>query len=227
MRVYGWGVIIVALAVVAACKKEQVEVTSRGGDTGSASPATGPAELPDTSRLPPGMHLDKVELRDGEGVEVFAYKPSGPDSVKFYDRNGKELCKLTFVEGKLKAKSPDDQPLFELKKKDDKVMIKDASGEEELFKFKLKGEDLDFYAPGDLRLYRIRKKDYGYALEDNQDRTLFRARIKDGKMVLRNPDDVTVLACKDIMAPLGLVFFRMKELTPQQQAACFLFFLPR
>jgi len=44
-------------------------------------------------------------------------------------------------------------------------------------------------------------------------------------MVLRDLDDVSVLACKDITEPLGLVFFRVKELSLQQQAACFLFFL--
>ncbi|MFK7820723.1 MAG: hypothetical protein AB8G99_18540, partial [Planctomycetaceae bacterium] len=87
--------------------------------------------------------------------------------------------------------------------------------------------NLDFYAPGDKRIYRLKEKDYGYALEDNNDNTLFRAKSKDGKIVLRDPSDKTVLYSKDLKQPLALVFFYMKELTPQQQAACSLYFLAR
>ena len=62
-------------------------------------------------------------------------------------------------------------------------------------------------------------------MENAKDETLFRAKAKEGKMVLRNPQDETILSCKDIDAPLGLLFFGITELTPEQQAACFLFFL--
>ena len=103
-------------------------------------------------------------------------------------------------------------------------MLKDADGEKELFKFKLKARDIDVYGPGDRLLYRLRHKDYGYAVEDAAGQTLFRAKLKDEKRVLRDPQDKTVLYSKDLPQPLGLVFFRMPQLDPLQQAACCVFF---
>lgn len=209
-----------------------------GGGTAVADPPSAPrsssggssvggTQAERESPLPSVIASGKVEFRVGEGVEVSSFKPSGSDAAKFYDQDHNELCKLTFSANKLKAKSADDKPLFELKSKDSKVMLKDASGENELFKFKIKGRNIDFYAPGDKRVYRLRAKDYGYALEDNSDNTLFRAKVKDGKIVLRDPADKTVLYSKDLKRPLSLVFFRMQELTPEQQAACSLYFLAR
>lgn len=127
-------------------------------------------------------------------------------------------------DGRLKASGPDGKARFELKRKDDKVMLKDASGEKELFKFKLKARDIDVYAPNDRLLYRLRHKDYGYAVEDATGQTLFRAKFKDEKRVLRDPQDKTILYSKDLPQPLGLAFFRMPQLDPLQQAACCVFF---
>ncbi len=217
---------VLAAVVCVGCQKETA--TSRPSTRVKEPPDhTVLAEAPYESSLPAAVHAGKVELRDGDGQELFSFKPQDGNGTQFCDREGVALCTLAYADGILKVKRADDQPLCELKKKGDKVMVKDATGENELFKFKLKGEDIDAYAPGDRRLYRIRKKDYGYALEDNQDQTLFRAKAKDGKTVLRDPHDVTVLSCADVSTPLGLVFFRMKELSPQQQAACFVFFLER
>ena len=131
--------------------------------------------------MPQAIQNGKLEFRVGEGQEVFSFKPKGASACKFYGTGGKELCKLAYSGDKLKVKSADDQPLFELKPKQDKVMIKDATGEKELFKFKLKGDRIDFYLPGDKRTYRLKKRDYGWRLDDNHDNTLFRAKRNDQK----------------------------------------------
>ena len=178
--------------------------------------------------LPEVIQAGKVEFRVGEGDEVFSFKPKDDGAAcKFYNASDEEICKLTFTAGKLTAKTPDDVPLFELKPKGDKLMIKDATGENELFKLKFKGDTIDFNQPNDVRVYRIKKQDYGWRLEDNHDQTLFRAKSHDGKMVLRDLDDKTVLYSNDISSPLGLVFFRIEELSLEQQAACCVMFLDR
>jgi len=200
----------------------QVAERKSAAEPGQVTTAEVPAEV---NRVPAVIASGKVEFRIGEGIEVGSFKARGADAVKFYDKDGVELCKLTFSDSKIKAKSPDDQPLFELKHKDLKVMLKDASGENELFKFKIKGQNLDFYTPGDRRLYRIRHKDYGYALEDNNDNTLYRAKRKDDRIVLRDLNDETQLYSNDLQEPLALVFFFMNELNHEQQAACSLYFL--
>lgn len=182
---------------------------------------------PTRTALPQVVLAGKVELRRGEGEEVGSFKPKGTDACKFYDASGRELCKLTLSPGHLKVKSADDVALFELKAKDDKLMIKDASGERELFKIKFKGDTLDFYLPQDVRAYRIKRQDYGWRLEDNGDKTLFRAKKTDDRVVLRDSSDQTVLYSHDFTSPLGLVFFKIDALSIEQQAALCLYFLDK
>ncbi|MFO0915666.1 MAG: hypothetical protein U0795_22065 [Pirellulales bacterium] len=182
---------------------------------------------PTRTALPQVVLAGKVELRRGEGEEVGSFKPKGTDACKFYDASGRELCKLTLSPGHLKVKSADDVPLFELKAKDDKLMLKDASGERELFKIKFKGDTLDFYLPHDVRTYRIKRQDYGWRLEDNGDKTLFRAKKTDDRVVLRDSSDQTVLYSHDFTSPLGLVFFKIDALSIEQQAALCLYFLDK
>lgn len=188
----------------------------------TTAPATASVKLP--AGYPPNLAAGKMELRDPDGTEILSFKPRPPASLTVRNGQNQEIGRFTLSEGRLKAAGPDGAARFELKRKDDKVMLKDASGEQELFKFKLKGQDVDFYAPGDKLLYRLRHKDYGYALEDAHDKTLFRAKTKDDKRVLRDLSDKTVLYSKDLQQPLGLIFFRIPQLDPLQQAACCVFF---
>jgi hypothetical protein len=181
-----------------------------------------PVKLP--SAYPAEFTAGKVELREPDGKEILSFKPRPPASLTVRDAQNVEVGRFALSDGRLKATGADGKPRFELKRKDDKVMLKDADGEKELFKFKLKGQDIDFYGPNDKLLYRLRHKDYGFALEDASDRTLFRAKVKDDKRVLRDPADKTVLYSKDLSQPLGLVFFRIPQLDSLQQAACCVFF---
>jgi hypothetical protein len=232
---------LLVLVLVLACSGCERKAAPFAEDPSTTSGVT--AEQPSTSGkpgngngitsavrngLPKVIQAGKVEFRQGEGEELFSFRPKDDGAAcKLYDSEDNELCKLTFTGSSLKAKTADDKPLFELKPKDDKLMIKDATGENELFKFKLKGDTIDFYLPGDQRVYRIKRQDYGWRLEDNSNQTLFRAKSKDGKMVLRDAEDKTVLYSNDIPSPLGLVFFQIKELNFEQQAACCVFFIDR
>ncbi len=209
---------------------EKPKANSEGGSSQAATQQRSGGGITSGKRtsLPDVVKAGKVEFRVGEGDEVFSFRPKDQGTAcKLYNSSDKELCKLSFADGKLKVKTEDDKPLFELKAKDDKMMLKDATGEVELFKLKFKGDTIDFYRPNDQRIYRIKKQDYGWRLEDNSNTTLFRAKDKGTKKVLRNLEDKTVLYSNDIPGTLGLVFFRMEELTFEQQAACCLLFLDK
>ncbi len=215
------------LLVWSAMSCERGRVGSEDGESSQAVTVRSGSQS-DRGGVPVALRKGKVEFRNANGFEQFYYKPKERDSVKFYDHSGKELCKLTFGKDRLKAKDASDRALFELKAKGEKVMLKDAGGESELFKFKLKGDVMDFYVSGsDAKKYRIKKKEYGYALENADGETLFRAKKKEGKIVLRNIQDQTVLSTKDVADPLCLVFFRLEPLSLEQQAACAAFFLER
>ena len=113
--------------------------------------AAPPAEAPITEapgaggKLPGSLAKGKIVIRDAAGNELYSLKPKGEDAAKLFDAKGIELGKLTLSADKIKVKSADDKPLFELKRKDDKVMIKEAGNKDagnkdadgkELFKIK-------------------------------------------------------------------------------------------
>ena len=182
---------------------------------------------PKDQLMPAEIRRGKTRLRVGEGENLFWFKKEAESSCKLYGSDEKEVAAFSFKGKTLKAKSPSGEDLFEVKPKDQKVMILDAKTGKELFKLKLKLADgkIDFYLPNDKRAYRIKKKDYGWRLEDNSGNTLFRAKSKPGKIVLRDPQDKTVLYSKEIKQPLPLVFYKMKELSKAQKAACAIFFM--
>ncbi len=231
---YFWllGMLVCICVFSLGCDKPSTQVGSSSGSNTAANSAqqksSGAITSGKRTSLPDVIKAGKVEFRVGEGDEVFSFRPKDEGTAcKLYNSSDEELCKLSFSDGKLKVKTKDDKPLFELKPKDSKMMLKDATGEIELFKLKFKGDTIDFYKPNDERIYRIKKQDYGWRLEDNNDKTLFRAKDTGTKKVLRSLDDKTVLYSNDIPGTLGLVFFRIDELTLEQQAACCLMFLDK
>ena len=187
---------------------------------------TEPTKLKD-QRMPAEILKGKVKLRVGEGENLFWFKKQTESSCKLYGADEKEVAELSYKGKTLKVKSPSGEELFEVKPKDEKVMILDAKTGKELFKMKLKLKDnkIDFYLPNEKRVYRIKKKDYGWRLEDNANNTLFRVKNKSGKIVLRDTSDKTVLYSKEVKLTLPLVFFKIKELSKEQKAACALFFM--
>ena len=177
--------------------------------------------------LPAEIRAGKVKLRVGEGKNLFWFKKQSDTSCKIYGSDEKVVAEFAYKGKTLKVKSPTGEDLFEVKPKDEKVMILDAKTGKELFKLKLKLADgkIDFYLPNEKRVYRIKKKEYGWRLEDNAEKTLFRVKNKSGKIVLRDTNDKTVLYSKEIKQTLPLVFFKIKELSTEQKAACALFFM--
>jgi len=128
--------------------------------------------------MPAEIRRGKTRLRVGEGENLFWFKKQTESSCKLYGSDEKEVAAFSFKGKTLKAKSSSGEDLFEVKPKDQKVMILDAKTGKELFKLKLKLADgkIDFYLPNNKRVYRIKKKDYGWRLEDKSGNTLFRAK---------------------------------------------------
>ena len=181
--------------------------------------AEAPAAMTRTA-LPAEIIAAKVKIRNADGSQKFGFKPKGAD-CKFYDAAGKELCKISLKEGRLKVKRGETR-LFEAKPKEAKLMLLDTKGKE-LFRFRVKDSKIDFYS-GEDRLKRIVLKEGKWYLEDNADNRLFYCKDDNGKMEVHNPAGETVLYSKELKRPLGLVFFMIDELTPEQQAASAVFF---
>lgn len=175
--------------------------------------------------LPAALLADKLELRDGSGAKVYSFKNKGADAVKFYDAAGQELCKLTVSTDKLKAKTPDDKPLFELKHKDDKTSLRLPPDEQEVWKLKPRGDRLEIHSHDDRLTYVVRREGAAMVLERQSGELVCRAERKGGSTTVTNAAGKSVISSAAIDDPLALIFFGWTELDPSQQAACLVFYL--
>ena len=66
---------------------------------------------------------------------------------------------------------------------------------------------------GDDRLLAvIKKRDYGFEIEDASDKSLFKSKLKDGKRSLRNAADDTVLYTKDEFPPISVACLGLEQI---------------
>lgn len=178
-----------------------------------------------SSVLPPAMMAEKIELRDGVGLKSFSFRNKGADAVKFYDASGTELCKLTVSFEKLKAKTPDDQPLFELKHKEDKTTLRLPPNDLEIWKFKIRGERLEIHTADDRLTYVVWSDGATVVLERPDGKVVCRAQREGAATKVSDAQGKLLFTSDAIADPLALVFFGLSELDPMQQAACLVFFL--
>lgn len=183
-----------------------------------SSLATGATELP------AALRADKLELRGADGEKRFQFKNKGDDAVKFYDSQGKELCKLTVSTDKLKAKSADDKPLFELKRKEDKVTLRLPPDDREVWKFKPRGERLEVHSADDRLQFVARRDGNAVVLERANGELVCRAETKGGTTMVSDAKQKTLLTTAAVSDPVAILFFGWSDLTPAQQAACLVFY---
>lgn len=208
-------------------KKPGQGTVTQGTPAKPAAPLLGPAGnslATGAKTLPEVFVKDKVELRDADGTKVFSFKPKG-EAVKFYDAGGEELCKLSLSTDKLKAKSADDRPLFELKHKEDKSALRIPPDDREAWKFKPRGDRLEIHTGDDRLAYVVRRDKGAVVLERPDGKLVCRAERQGGSTVVNDASGKRLITSTAVTDPLALVFFGWSELSPIEQAACLVFYL--
>ena len=76
----------------------------------------------------------------------------------------------------------------------------------DLYKFQPQSDgDWKLEGAVDKLIYKIKKRSYGFEIEDDAETSLFKAKLKEGKSSLRNAEDVTVYSTKDQIPILAIV----------------------
>lgn len=152
---------------------------------------------------------ENIGFKDGNGEKLYELKFKD-DGAKLVDANEQELARFTVSGQKLKVKLPDDSVAAYIVAKPDGLEIRDQTQKIELFDVKRQADgDWKLKTSDEKTLAVIKKRDYGYEIEDGNEVSLFKAKLKSGKSSLRNAKDETVLYTKDeipilCMAAMGL-----------------------
>lgn len=208
-----------SLAVAAFALAAPITLLAQTPGSGPAAPSA-PLKL----SLAKVLLEQKVKFKNVSGAQIHEFKPKGDDAVKFYNAAGAELCKLTVSPEKLKAKTEDDRPLFELKWRSDRAIITDAAGNKELFRLKPKGDGFDFYS-GEKLTAVIRKNSQGYAIHDAADKPLASVSSSSIGSELHDARGNVLFACKELTHPLGLTPWALPGLTPEQKSGLIVYLL--
>lgn len=158
----------------------------------------------DESKSAPKKLLERINLKNADGKRAFEIKPES-NGAKLVDADDKEIARYSVTGHGLKIKDAADHVLGHIVRHDDAYKIEDADRKHVLFKIAGKeGGDWSVENGNQERLYRIKKRDYGFEIESASGESLAKVKHKDGKTSLRNAKDETLLSTKDHISQLGL-----------------------
>ncbi len=133
----------------------------------------------------------KIKVEDGAGKEVFSIKPEH-DGAKLVDASGHEIARYNLNGDKLKVKDSADQVLGYVTGSGGKYHVKDPEQKTVLFELQRQMDgDWKLEDGHEKRLYKIKKRDYGFEIEDADEKSLAKVKTKDGKVSLRDAADKT------------------------------------
>ncbi len=202
------------ITVSTGCQSQTVDpiqppATESGQTTGQASGQISGQET-----------IGKIKFKQGNGDEKFSLKLK-PNGAKLVDNSDNELARLTTDNNqKIKIKDAADQVLGYVVTQENYWKVENAEQTEELYILRRqKDGDYKLEEGNDSPVYRIKVRDYGYEIETPDKTSLYKVKLKAGKLSLRNATGDTVLSTKSPMSTIAIASFGFDVLTPPQQAA--------
>jgi hypothetical protein len=184
--------------------------TETASNTGGSS-----APVETTSETVAGkLNLDRenIGFKTGSGERLYEIKFKD-DGAKLVDPDEQEIARFNVDEQKVKIKLPDESVAAYVVVKDGEFQIRDESQKVELFELKGQSDgDWKLKDGDDKVLAVIKKRDYGYEIEDSADNSLFKSKLKGDKRSLRNAKDETVLYSKDDISPLSVACLGLEQI---------------
>ena len=155
------------------------------------------AEAPETPAVAVRQISSKLKFKGPDGEVAFSVKPES-DGAKLVDGSEQEIARFTVDQNKLKIKDAADVVLGHVIVVDGHFKIENADQTRELFKLQMQSDgDWKLEDSGGRLIYKIKKRDYGFEIEDDKNNSLSKAKLKGGKTSLRNTAEETVLYTKD------------------------------
>ena len=180
-----------------------------------------PAAETDTAATPDTQaSAEKLKFKRDDGSEAFSIKFRA-DGAKLVDGDDQEIARFTLDEsGKVKIKDPSDAVLGYVITQEGYWKVENAEQTQELFILRAQDDgDYKLEDGSDAQIYRIKQRDYGYEVETPDKTSLYKVKLKDGKLSLRDANEVTVMSTQSPLVPIAMACFGFDVLTPEQQAA--------
>ena len=162
------------------------------------------ADSPSSSETSPKNELGgKIKFKSGSGQLEFSIKLKD-DGAKLVDPEENELARFRLDGSKLKIKDSDDNVLGYVVASPGKYKLKNAD-QDELWKLQRQDDgDWKLEDGQEQLICRIKKRDYGFEIEDAAYVSRFKAKLKGGKTSLRNNSDETVFSTKDTIPTIAI-----------------------
>jgi|GEM_PF-1822988 len=169
----------------------------------------------DTKSTPPRKLAERIHLKDADGKKSFEIKPE-PDGAKLVGPDDKEVARYNAKDHTLKIKDANDKVLGHIVRQEDHYKIEDADRTKVLFNIGGKnGGDWSVEDGQQTRLYRIKKREYGFEIESPTGDSLAKVKLKEGKLSLRNAKDATVFSTKDHASQLGFACLTLDRISSE------------
>ena len=163
----------------------------------------------------PHKLAERIHLKDADGKRSFDIKPE-PDGAKLVGPDDKEIARYNAKDHTLKVKDANDKVLGHIVRQEDHYKIENADRTKVLFKIAGKtGGDWSLEDGQQTRLYRIKKRDYGYEIESPTGDSLAKVKLKDGKLSLRDAKDATIYSTKDHASQLGCACLALDKISSE------------
>ena len=167
------------------------------------------------AKAAPKQLSERINLKNADGQRTLEIKPES-NGAKLAGTDDKEIARYSVSEHTLKIKDAADKVLGHIVRHDDAYKIEDADRKNVLFKIAGKSNgDWSVEDGQQERLYRIKKRDYGFEIESESGASLAKVKLKDGKTSLRNAKDETLLSTKDHVSQLGLACVALDKIASE------------
>ena len=148
--------------------------------------------------------FDRVQIKNEVGGDALEFKGKS-DGAKVVDLNERELFRINLKGSKLKIKHPDESVVAYIVVKPGEFKVLDPTEKHELFELQKQADgDWKLKDGSDKSLLRIKHRDYGFEIETQDGKSLFKSKLKDGKVSLRDANDKTVYSTKDASSTLAV-----------------------
>ena len=159
---------------------------------------------------------DKVKFKRGDGKPAFSFKMKA-DGAKLVDGDEHELARFTWSDGKLKIKDPSDHVLGYVIVQDSKLFLETPDQATRLFSLALQSDgDWKFEDSSGTRLATLKRRDYGYEVEDAAGASRFKAKLHNAKTSLRDANDHTILYTDDTITAAAVACLGLERITDQR-----------
>lgn len=159
----------------------------------------------------------KIKLKGPDGAQLYALKPAD-DGAKLLGASDEELCRLKLKGTKIKLKVGEEVVGY-VTSKPGKLKLED--GEQQATHFTLRRQpdgDLKLEG-GDGRLVmKLKKRPYGFEAHDAADRSLFKAKLDEGKTKVVDASGATLFYSKDGLRPEAAACLAIERLSIAQRA---------